>query len=196
MEDELPNHIIKFKINWSGENILVGSSYSRQCLIYARYTPILSSTCSFWMRLGISIETVTLILFLNVCALVDLAFYVFQCRSFWQAIDAVDNGINQYDTDKPPRYVNNTNLSSRVKSLNLDWVDLDQSSDRENEAFQQAMTLAGSEFLEVWHFSSLIVCVCFMLKLFLKHLITDWQLFLEHTFWCTIEELTEERHQA
>lgn len=74
--------------------------------------------------------------------------YLAVYKSFLEAIDAVDNGINQYDMDKPPRYVNNTNLSSRVKCLNLDWVDLDQSSDRENEAFQQAMTLAGSEFLE------------------------------------------------
>ncbi|KAM3729692.1 hypothetical protein ACB098_12G031400 [Castanea mollissima] len=66
----------------------------------------------------------------------------------YKAIDAIDNGINQYDTDKPPKYENNTNLSSRVGSLNLDWVDPDQSSDTENEAFQRAMTLAGSEFLE------------------------------------------------
>lgn len=66
-----------------------------------------------------------------------------------QAIDAIDNGINQYDTDQPPRYVNNTNLSSRVGRLNLDWMDSDQSAEKENEAFQQAMTLAGTEFLDV-----------------------------------------------
>ncbi|OVA14756.1 Metal-dependent protein hydrolase [Macleaya cordata] len=69
-------------------------------------------------------------------------------KSFMEAIDAIDNGINQYDTDLPPRYVNNTGLSSRVGRLNLDWVNPDQSSERENEAFQRAMTLAGSEFLE------------------------------------------------
>ncbi|CAL5344189.1 unnamed protein product [Camellia sinensis] len=70
----------------------------------------------------------------------------------YKAVDAIDNGINQYDTDQPPRYVNNTNLSSRVGRLNLDWVDLDQSLERENEAFQHALTLTGSEFLESVHF--------------------------------------------
>uniref|UniRef100_M4E9J8 Uncharacterized protein n=2 Tax=Brassica campestris TaxID=3711 RepID=M4E9J8_BRACM len=69
-------------------------------------------------------------------------------KSFMEAIDAVDNGINQYDTDKPPRYVNNTHLSSRVGRLNLDWIDPDQSQEKENEAFQLAMALAGEEFLQ------------------------------------------------
>lgn len=66
-----------------------------------------------------------------------------------QAIDAIDNGINQYDTDQPPKYVNNTILSSRVARLNPDWMDPDQSTEKENAAFQKAMTLAGVEFLEV-----------------------------------------------
>ncbi|XVF10135.1 hypothetical protein REPUB_Repub07fG0156800 [Reevesia pubescens] len=73
-------------------------------------------------------------------------------KNFVEAIDAIDNGINQYDTDQPPRYVNATGLSYRVGRLNLDWIDPDQSSERENEAFQCAMTLAGSEFLESIHF--------------------------------------------
>ncbi|XP_039058934.1 MYG1 protein-like [Hibiscus syriacus] len=69
-------------------------------------------------------------------------------KNFMEAIDAIDNGINQFDTDKPPRYVNNTDLSSSVGRLNLDWMDPDRSPEKENEAFQRAMTLAGSEFLE------------------------------------------------
>ncbi|XP_077243101.1 MYG1 protein C694.04c-like [Tasmannia lanceolata] len=69
-------------------------------------------------------------------------------KSFMEAIDAIDNGINQFDTDQPPKYVNNTSLSSRVGRFNLDWMDPDQSSEKENEAFQRAMMLAGSEFLE------------------------------------------------
>ncbi|XP_050230020.1 uncharacterized protein LOC126679123 [Mercurialis annua] len=69
-------------------------------------------------------------------------------KSFMEAIDAVDNGINRYDTDQPPKYVNNTHLSSRVGRLNLDWIDPDQSPEREDEAFQRAMALAGSEFLD------------------------------------------------
>ncbi|KAK8945853.1 hypothetical protein KSP40_PGU012737 [Platanthera guangdongensis] len=71
---------------------------------------------------------------------------VYKC--FIEAIDAIDNGISKYDTDLPPRYVNNTHLSSRVGRLNLDWVDPDQSAEKENEAFQKAMLLAGGEFLE------------------------------------------------
>ncbi|GFQ03155.1 upf0160 protein [Phtheirospermum japonicum] len=69
-------------------------------------------------------------------------------KSFMEAIDSIDNGINQYDTDQPPRYVNNTHLSSRVGKLNLDWIDPDQSSEKENEAFERAMALAGKEFLD------------------------------------------------
>ncbi|OMP02836.1 Metal-dependent protein hydrolase [Corchorus olitorius] len=74
--------------------------------------------------------------------------YLVIYKSFMEAIDAIDNGINQFDTDKPPRYVNNTHLSSRVGRLNLDWTDHDQSAEKENEAFQRAMALAGNEFLE------------------------------------------------
>ncbi|KAL6005671.1 hypothetical protein ACLOJK_006242 [Asimina triloba] len=70
-------------------------------------------------------------------------------KSFVEAVDAVDNGINQYESDQPPRYVNNTGLSSRISRLNLDWMDPDQSPERENEAFHHAMLLAGGEFLEV-----------------------------------------------
>uniref|UniRef100_A0ACD5YFX6 Uncharacterized protein n=2 Tax=Avena sativa TaxID=4498 RepID=A0ACD5YFX6_AVESA len=75
---------------------------------------------------------------------VYLAIY----KSFVEALDAIDNGINQYDTEQPPKYVNNTHLSSRVGRLNPDWTDPDQSPEKENAAFQQAMALAGSEFME------------------------------------------------
>lgn len=73
-------------------------------------------------------------------------------KNFVQAIDAADNGINQYDTNLSPKYVINTYLSSRVGRLNLDWTDPDQSAEREDAAFQKAMTLAGNEFLETIHF--------------------------------------------
>ena len=66
-----------------------------------------------------------------------------------QAIDAIDNGINQYVSDQPPKYVNNTGLSSRVGRLNLDWLEPDQTAENENHAFQRAMELAGGEFMEV-----------------------------------------------
>nr|CAB3450714.1 unnamed protein product [Digitaria exilis] len=74
--------------------------------------------------------------------------YIAIYKSFVEALDAIDNGINQYDTDQPPKYVNNTHLSSRVGRLNPDWTDPDQSPEKENAAFQQAMLLAGGEFME------------------------------------------------
>jgi uncharacterized UPF0160 family protein len=79
-----------------------------------------------------------------------------------QALDAIDNGINQYDTDQPPKYVNNTHLSSRVGRFNLDWTDPDQSLEKENAAFEQAMVLAGSEFMEVFDifYSCLSTILC------------------------------------
>lgn len=71
-----------------------------------------------------------------------------------QAVDAVDNGISQYNTTQLPRFVNNTSLSSRVERLNPDWMDQNQSPAEENESFQQAMQVAGNEFLQVlfWKF--------------------------------------------
>lgn len=73
-------------------------------------------------------------------------------KNFIEAVDAIDNGINQYNTDQTPRFMNNTNLSSRVGRLNLDWTYPDQSSGKENEAFQCAMMMAGMEFLEIIQF--------------------------------------------
>ncbi|KAI5078618.1 hypothetical protein GOP47_0006289 [Adiantum capillus-veneris] len=68
-------------------------------------------------------------------------------KNFVEAIDAVDNGVNQYDTDKLPRYVDNTRLSGRVAKLNPDWIEVN-STERENDCFNQAMELAGQEFLD------------------------------------------------
>lgn len=69
-------------------------------------------------------------------------------RNFVEAVDAVDNGVSQYDLKESPKYVINTGLASRIERLNLDWIDSDQSADAENEAFHRAMALAGGEFLE------------------------------------------------
>mgnify|MGYP000087716103 CR=1 FL=1 len=65
-----------------------------------------------------------------------------------QAIDAIDNGINQYDVAEPPRYIDNTNLSARVGQLNLDWME-EYTAEKENAAFFHAMDLAGGEFMAV-----------------------------------------------
>lgn len=65
-----------------------------------------------------------------------------------KAIDGVDNGVNQYDTDLVPKYVNDTHLSARVGRLNPDWMD-EQTAEKEDEAFHRAMDLTGKEFMEV-----------------------------------------------
>eukprot|EP01089_Gocevia_fonbrunei_P020400 TRINITY_DN7605_c0_g1_i1.p1 TRINITY_DN7605_c0_g1~~TRINITY_DN7605_c0_g1_i1.p1 ORF type:complete len:363 (-),score=76.31 TRINITY_DN7605_c0_g1_i1:53-1057(-) len=72
-------------------------------------------------------------------------FYETIYTRFVEPLDAIDNGINQYDTTLAPRYTINTDLSSRVKHLNSNWNDKDQNQD---ERFKKAMELAGSEFVE------------------------------------------------
>ncbi|KAH7373339.1 hypothetical protein KP509_17G050700 [Ceratopteris richardii] len=68
-------------------------------------------------------------------------------KHFVEAIDAIDNGVNQYNTDKMPRYVDNTNLSARVGKLNSDWTEV-ISPEKEDANFRNAMELAGQEFLD------------------------------------------------
>uniref|UniRef100_A0A8D0GP61 MYG1 exonuclease n=1 Tax=Sphenodon punctatus TaxID=8508 RepID=A0A8D0GP61_SPHPU len=63
-------------------------------------------------------------------------------ENFVQEIDAIDNGISQWDGD--PHYPMTTNLSARVSYLNPRWNDKDQDTET---GFRKAMELAGSEFL-------------------------------------------------
>ena len=43
-------------------------------------------------------------------------------KSFMESIDAIDNGIGQFDEDAgQPRYQLNTHLSARVGNLNPKW---------------------------------------------------------------------------
>lgn len=44
-------------------------------------------------------------------------------KHFIEAVDAVDNGISQWEGAAPPKYLNNTTLSSRVGNLNPKWSD-------------------------------------------------------------------------
>ncbi|KAK9896456.1 GAMM1 protein [Cystobasidium minutum MCA 4210] len=66
-------------------------------------------------------------------------------ENFVEALDAIDNGISQYDTDSNAKYSSRTDLSSRVAHLNPSWNEpfndniLDQK-------FEIASALAGSEF--------------------------------------------------
>jgi uncharacterized UPF0160 family protein len=67
-----------------------------------------------------------------------------------KAIDGIDNGVNQYETELEPKYVEGTNLSSRVSKLNPDWME-EQTAEKEDQQFHKAMSLTGTEFLEVKH---------------------------------------------
>ncbi|RCN49873.1 hypothetical protein ANCCAN_04119 [Ancylostoma caninum] len=68
-------------------------------------------------------------------------FYRKLYETFVEAIDAVDNGIPQYDGI--PRYHMSGGLSGRVGHLNPHWNEVDPNPD---ERFQQAMDLVGGEF--------------------------------------------------
>ncbi|KAF8321993.1 metal-dependent protein hydrolase [Cantharellus anzutake] len=68
-------------------------------------------------------------------------------KDFIEAIDGVDNGVNQYPTDVKPLYKNNTDLSRRVGYLNPAWnekVDVEGVDTR----FEKASLLTGTEFLD------------------------------------------------
>jgi uncharacterized UPF0160 family protein len=49
--------------------------------------------------------------------------YLHVYKAFMEAVDAIDNGVNQFESDAPPKYVNNTHLSARVANLNPDWYE-------------------------------------------------------------------------
>ncbi|KAK6053798.1 hypothetical protein COOONC_08698 [Cooperia oncophora] len=68
-------------------------------------------------------------------------FYRKLYETFVEAIDAIDNGIPQYDGI--PRYQTSGGISGRVGHLNPHWNEVDVNPD---ERFLQAMELIGGEF--------------------------------------------------
>lgn len=66
---------------------------------------------------------------------------VYDC--FMEAVDAIDNGVERYVSDEPPRYESSTDLSSRVGHLNPEWYEKEPDFDA---AFHTAMALVGAEF--------------------------------------------------
>lgn len=64
-------------------------------------------------------------------------------ETFVEAVDGVDNGVNQYEGD--PAYDSSTDLGSRVSQLNP-WWNVATSSEEEYSRFLQAMALTGKEF--------------------------------------------------
>lgn len=76
--------------------------------------------------------------------------YLHVYKTFMEAVDAIDNGVNQFDSTDPPRYMNNTHLSARVGNLNGDWYETLTEEDT-MERFRAAMSLTGTEFMESLH---------------------------------------------
>ncbi|KAA8498627.1 UPF0160 protein C27H6.8 [Porphyridium purpureum] len=65
---------------------------------------------------------------------------------FIEAIDAIDNGIQMFESTQPARYSMRTDLSSRVGALNQNWNESDEDFDA-MARFKQASELAGTEFV-------------------------------------------------
>lgn len=73
--------------------------------------------------------------------------YLTLYKNFMEAIDAIDNGVNQWDSEAPPKYLNNTHLSARVGGLNPAWNE-DSSDATLAAGFQAAIALTGAEFTD------------------------------------------------
>ncbi|KAJ8358947.1 hypothetical protein SKAU_G00154720 [Synaphobranchus kaupii] len=68
-------------------------------------------------------------------------------ENFVEEVDAVDNGISQYDGEA--RYAVSSTLSARVGHLNPRWNSKSQDTE---EGFKQAMKMVGAEFLDRMEF--------------------------------------------
>lgn len=62
---------------------------------------------------------------------------------FVEEIDAIDNGVNQFDGE--PRYQITTTLSNRVRNLNPNW---NEENADEMVCFLKAMRVVGEEFMD------------------------------------------------
>ncbi|KAJ6604680.1 GAMM1 protein [Mycena vulgaris] len=67
-------------------------------------------------------------------------------KQFIEAIDGIDNGISQYPSDVKPKYKSQTDLSSRVASLNPAW-NQPSGPDVLDAQFAKASQLTGEEFM-------------------------------------------------
>lgn len=68
-------------------------------------------------------------------------------KSFIEAVDGIDNGVNAWESDKPARYVDNTGLSARVGKLNPAWNE-ESTPPVQLTQFHKGMALAGGEFMD------------------------------------------------
>eukprot|EP00301_Raphidiophrys_heterophryoidea_P027244 c9564_g1_i3.p1 GENE.c9564_g1_i3~~c9564_g1_i3.p1 ORF type:complete len:202 (+),score=41.47 c9564_g1_i3:203-808(+) len=62
---------------------------------------------------------------------------------FVEGIDAIDNGISQYDTQESPRYQIRTDLSSRVSNFHPPW---NESQENMDVGFFKAYAMVKAEF--------------------------------------------------
>uniref|UniRef100_G3NUG1 Chromosome 12 open reading frame 10 n=1 Tax=Gasterosteus aculeatus TaxID=69293 RepID=G3NUG1_GASAC len=67
-------------------------------------------------------------------------------ENFVEEVDAVDNGISQYDGEA--RYSVSSTLSARVGHLNPRWNSKSQDTEAFNEGFRKALKMVGEEFLD------------------------------------------------
>lgn len=74
-------------------------------------------------------------------------------RQFIEAVDAVDNGINRFDSESAPRYEQNTCLPSRVGFLNPPWNIKHDNADLDWQ-FAQAVKLTGGEFEDALRYAA------------------------------------------
>lgn len=68
-------------------------------------------------------------------------------KEFIEAIDGIDNGVEQYGAGAKALYSSRTNLSARVGWLNPRWNEPSNDS-LLDEKFKEASKLAGSEFMD------------------------------------------------
>lgn len=71
--------------------------------------------------------------------------YLAAYKKFIEAVDAVDNGVSQFDTAALPRYVDGTGLAARVGALNPAWNE-GWGPAALDAGFEKASALAGEEF--------------------------------------------------
>jgi len=62
-----------------------------------------------------------------------------------ESIDAIDNGVDAYPPEMPPKYRVHSDLSSRISYLNPAWND---SKPNPDEQFRKASELAGTELID------------------------------------------------
>ncbi|CAL1695895.1 unnamed protein product [Somion occarium] len=68
-------------------------------------------------------------------------------KEFIEAIDAIDNGISQYDTTASSRYRSRTDISTRVSHLNPAWNQPIDSQTLDAQ-FLKASAVVGQEFMD------------------------------------------------